>query len=209
MKKLILAIAAILVASVAHAQIGVVAGVASSQTNLEDAAANYKSVSQYHAGLTARIPFGIIGIQPSFVWNAKGTSVESVANDGFQFDTKTYYLELPVQLQLRLLKLGTTLSAMAVAEPFVGYAIDIKHKLDGEDLSNIISWDDLDRLDYGVGLGGSAVFFDHVQASVIWRWRMGRIADAGSSLNEEFQHIKDLISTTKSNELRVSIAYLF
>ena len=70
MKKLILSLLAVLALAVsANAQIGIVAGLTSSSTDVESAVANIKSVNQYHVGLSYRFKIGeVLAIQrPSFI----------------------------------------------------------------------------------------------------------------------------------------------
>ena len=68
MKKAIIAIAALFVALSANAQIGVVAGLTSSSTNVEAAVADIKNVNQYHVGITYKIGIGnMLAIQPALI----------------------------------------------------------------------------------------------------------------------------------------------
>ena len=66
MKKLIVIVASLLVAVSAHAQLGVVAGVTSSKTDLN--VENVKNATMYHVGLTYKMDLGIIAIQPSILY---------------------------------------------------------------------------------------------------------------------------------------------
>ena len=124
MKKFIVIVASLLIAVSAHAQFGVVAGITSSSSNLKDAVADVQTqnITQYHVGITYKLDLGLIAIQPSILYNMKGTKL-NVANIGATDDIeyKTGYIEVPVQLQAGL-NLGVA-RIYGFAEPFVGYAI--------------------------------------------------------------------------------------
>lgn len=96
MKKLILSLLAVLALAVsANAQIGIVAGLTSSSTDVESAVANVKSVNQYHVGLSYRFKLGeVLAIQPAIIYNVKGSSVETLdlGQLSSQIDLKTGFL---------------------------------------------------------------------------------------------------------------------
>ena len=78
MKKLIVIVASLLVAVSAHAQLGVVAGITSSKSDIKSAVADVqgKNITQYHVGLTYKLDLGLIAIQPSIIYNMKGTEFD-------------------------------------------------------------------------------------------------------------------------------------
>ena len=101
MKKAIIAIAALFIAfTSANAQFGVVAGLTSSSSNIEEAAESIKSVNMYHVGVTYKIGIGnMLAVQPALIYNVKGSRLDALAGvEDINF--KTGYLELPVQVQL-------------------------------------------------------------------------------------------------------------
>ena len=119
MKKLLVVIAALCIAASAHAQIGLMAGVTSSESNIKDAAANIGDVTQYHVGVALKLNLGLIAIQPSILYNIKGSTLTENVNaltgesTGTALDTgtktttnQTGYLEVPVQLQVGIPLLG-------------------------------------------------------------------------------------------------------
>ena len=107
MKKLILALSALLLAVSANAQLGIVAGVTSTKTNLDEAykdIAETMNVDQYHAGLVynLNLPLGL-SLQPGIIYNMKGQSLASNidalgAKHDVTINTKTGYLEVPVRV---------------------------------------------------------------------------------------------------------------
>ena len=56
MKKLFVVIATLLIAVSAHAQFGIVAGITSAKNNVEEATKDITNVTQYHVGITYKIP---------------------------------------------------------------------------------------------------------------------------------------------------------
>ena len=86
MKKLIVIVASLLIAVSAHAQLGVIAGITSAQTkfdNVDAALAEAQNATQYHVGLTFKLGLGnLLAIQPSVIYNVKGSKVRAVAGLG-------------------------------------------------------------------------------------------------------------------------------
>ena len=108
MKKFIVAIAALMFGVAANAQVGIIAGVTSTTTDIQAAQEQLKAgdITLYHIGLTSKFDLGAIAIQPSLIYNVKGTQLSEVRTAGgeelanYKADFKTGYLELPVQLQI-------------------------------------------------------------------------------------------------------------
>ena len=207
MKKILVIVASLLVAVSAHAQLGVVAGITSSQTNLEKAYADINNVTQYHAGIIYKLDLGIIAIQPGLIYNVKGARMDALKGSGLegltQMDYETGYLEIPVQVQA-----GVSLGLARVygfAEPFVGYALNNKVH------SNLLNdpqqtWDNMKtRLEYGVGLGVGVELIKHVQVAVKYFWNMGDMY--GKDIN--FGLIKGTIAEQKASGISASVALLF
>ena len=204
MKKFIVVIASLLVAVSAHAQFGIVAGVTSSKTNFKDAVADVKNITQYHVGVTYKLDLGLLAIQPSILYNMKGTKLDVAAADiaSAEIDYKTGYIEIPVQLQLGI-NLGLA-RIYGFAEPFIGYAISNAATLSGQDLK--ADWDNVkSRLEYGVGLGLGVELIKHVQVSAKYFWNMGDMY--GTSLS--FAGITKTIGEQKASGIAASVALLF
>lgn len=205
MKKIIVAIAALLLGLNAHAQLGVVAGVTSSKTDVKEAYADIQNVSQYHVGLTYKLGIGnLLAIQPSILYNMKGTKVGDIAGiKDVNVDYQTGYLEVPVQVQVGF-GIGPIARVYGFAEPFVGYAITNKVSLTGVDPKQ--TWDNVkNKLEYGVGLGAGVELLRHVQVSVKYFWNMGDVY--GKEIN--IGSIKQNIAESKCNGVAASVAILF
>ena len=204
MKKFIVIVASLLIAVSAHAQFGVVAGITSSKSNLKEAWADVKNITQYHVGLTYKLDLGLLAIQPSILYNMKGTKLDvASANVGAaELDYKTGYIEVPVQLQLGL-NLGVA-RIYGFAEPFIGYAITNSATLGGKDLK--ADWENVkNRLEYGVGLGAGVELIKHVQVSVKYFWNMGDMYGT----NISFAGITQTIGEQKASGIAASVALLF
>ena len=204
MKKFIVIVASLLVAVSAHAQFGVVAGITSTKSNLKEAWADVKNITQYHVGLTYKLDLGLLAIQPSILYNMKGTKLDvASANVGAaELDYKTGYIEVPVQLQLGL-NLGVA-RIYGFAEPFIGYAITNSATLGGTDLK--ANWENVkNRLEYGVGLGAGVELIKHVQVSVKYFWNMGDMYGT----NISFAGITKTIGEQKASGIAASVALLF
>ena len=204
MKKAIIAIAALFVALSANAQIGVVAGLTSSSTNVEAAVADIKNVNQYHVGITYKIGIGnMLAMQPALIYNMKGTQLGDIAGlDDVDVNYKTGYLELPVQVQLGF-GIGSIARVYGFAEPFVGYAITNQVQGLGDTVKN---WDNVkNRLEYGVGLGAGVELFRHLQVSVKYFWDLGDVYGADIT----FGDVTKDIATSKCSGIAASVAFLF
>ncbi len=204
MKKFIIIVASLLIAVSAHAQFGVVAGITSSKSNLNEAWADVKNITQYHVGLTYKLDLGLLAIQPSILYNMKGTKLDVASADvaAAELDYKTGYIEVPVQLQLGL-NLGVA-RIYGFAEPFIGYAITNSATLGGTDLK--ANWENVkNRLEYGVGLGAGVELIKHVQVSVKYFWNMGDMYGT----NISFAGITKTISEQKASGIAASVALLF
>lgn len=204
MKKAIIAIAALFVALSANAQIGIVAGLTSSSTNVEAAVADIKNVNQYHVGITYKIGIGnMLAIQPALIYNMKGTQLGDIAGlDDVDVNYKTGYLELPVQVQLGF-GIGSIARVYGFAEPFVGYAITNQVQGIGDTIKN---WDNVkNRFEYGVGLGAGVELFRHLQVSVKYFWNLGDVYGADIT----FGDVTKDIATSKCNGIAASVAILF
>jgi hypothetical protein len=207
MKKLIVIVASLLVAVSAHAQLGVIAGITSAQTkfdNVDAAIAEAQNATQYHVGLTYKLGLGnLLAIQPSIIYNVKGSKVSAVGGLG-DFDFKSGYLEVPVQLQVGV-GLGDLARVYAIAEPFVGMAIT-ETTVKGIVNDQKIEWDDFsDKLEYGFGVGAGVELIKHVQVCARYFWNMGGAKDAKVNVND----VKDIVTNKKANGVMASVVLLF
>ena len=207
MKKLIVIVASLLVAVSAHAQLGVIAGITSAQTkfdNVDAAIIEAQNATQYHVGVAYKLGLGnFIAIQPAIIYNVKGSKVSAVAGLS-DFDFKSGYLEVPVQLQVGM-GIGDLARVYAIAEPFVGMAIT-ETTIKGLASDQKIEWDDFaDKLEYGIGIGAGVELIKHVQVAARYFWNMGGAKDAKINVND----VKDIVTNKKANGVMASVVLLF
>lgn len=217
MKKLIIALVALFVAFNAQAQIGVVAGVTSSATNVKAAYADVDNITQYHVGAVYKIGIGnILAIQPGLVYNVKGTKFGDIGGLGgllgddndIDVNYKTGFLEVPVQIQAGM-GIGSIVRVYGFAEPFIGYAITNDITAEGlvdfalEDESK---WQNVkNKLEYGVSLGAGVEVLKHLQVSVKYFWNLGDLYGKEVTVGS----IKEDIGVQKCSGVAASVAFLF
>ena len=187
----------------AQVRFGVLGGFTSSSTKAENI--NTESVSLYHAGVAAqvRLPFNL-AVQPQLVYQVKGTAAASA-------DTKVGYVEVPVQIQW-----GPDLIVCrpyVLAEPFVGYALNVKATTDLASAQMVINdFKDLNlnRFEYGVGVGAGIEFW-RLQLSAKYFWNFGELAGEAKDLAGAISSaVYDAISSGKSfSGINVSLALFF
>ena len=207
MKKIIaivaVAAASLFLASKAHAQFGVIAGLTSSKINLSEAAGDVKNIALYHAGLTYKFDLGAgFAIQPSAIYQVKGANLSNI-KDTTGDQLKTGYVEIPLSIQW-----GPDLMAFrpyVFTEPFIGY--QIKNFSKGTSASDVGS-DIMNKLEYGFGLGGGLEIASHVQLSVQWFKNLGTIIndDKAQSVGDFWNKVKD---GKNFKGIKVSLAILF
>lgn len=204
MKRIIALLAALVIASSAYAQIGIVAGLTSSSSDMKTAWAEVKNINQYHLGLAFKMDLGLFAIQPEVVYNVKGQKLSDAT--GFKdINFKTGYLEVPVQLQAGV-RLGG-FRAFAFAEPFVGYAITNEVKVDKETIKGIAdNWENIkNRLEYGVSLGAGLDITRATQLSVKYFWNLGDLYGQDIKLGE----ITHTLQESKCSGIAVSLGLFF
>ena len=235
MKKFIVAIAALMFGVAANAQVGIIAGVTSTTTDIQAAQEQLKAgdITLYHIGLTSKFDLGAIAIQPSLIYNVKGTQLSEVRTAGgvelanYKADFKTGYLELPVQLQIGL-NLGG-FRPYVFAEPFVGFAITNEFTKNFEaagtasvtEESNATNqWENIgkdiqDRLEYGVGAGVGIDLLNSLQISVRYYWNMGELYNGeankfqGSTAGEVANGFLDTMKNQQCTGIMASVAFFF
>ena len=231
MKKLILAISALLLAVSANAQLGIVAGVTSTKTNLDEAykdIAETMNVDQYHAGLVynLNLPLGL-SLQPGIIYNMKGQSLASNidalgAKQDVTINTKTGYLEVPVRVAWGI-DLGL-FKPYVFAEPYLGYAIntettteikdaaaaEILNSTMGTQLESKNEWDARNRLEYGVGLGAGVRLLKFASLSVKYFWEFGNLYKEGEkSPNISTEQMVNAFKEQKASGIAASLTIYF
>ncbi|MBP5488836.1 MAG: PorT family protein [Bacteroidales bacterium] len=234
MKKLIAAAAALVLFAVsASAQLGIVAGLTSNSSDLKTAYSDIvenQSVTQYHAGLVLRLglPLGFY-VQPGLVYEMKGESLkDQIATEEVSINTKTGFLEVPVQAGWRL-DLGGV-APYVFLEPYVGYAITTETKTEAKNAASqaIIDgvatglglnlntdpddpnkWDGRNRLQYGVGVGGGILLLDKLAVSLKWYWDFGNLYNEDGQSSLSAQAMYEAAKNNKANGIALTATLFF
>lgn len=147
----------------------------------------------YHAGITAqfRIPAIGLAIQPDLLLARQQSEMTNTPENSITMD----YLTLPLNLQLGLDLL--LFKPYIVAAPYLSYALQKDGILIDAD------WKDLNRIDYGVGLG---VGFDFWKVQVVGKyvWGFGTLQEAGANPISGIS-----FSDAKREGFQVSLALFF
>lgn len=215
MKKVIFAVAALLAAVTAQAQIGITAGLTSSSTTLETALTDVQggNVNQYHVGISYKIGLGnLFAIQPAILYNVKGSNFNYSDVSSTQLDFKTGFVEVPVQLQLGF-GIGSLVRVYGFAEPFVGYAVTNEVTLQtalGAAADPQSTWDGIkNRLEYGMGIGAGVEILKHVQVGVKYFWTLSDLYGVENATADNILSGLGSLNMGNVNGIAASITLLF
>ena len=202
------AVVSVFFAATANAQFnyGVIGGATFSSAKSSDW--KLTKDTQYHVGATFKLslPLGF-AVQPSVMYQVKGTNVPSTTEDIASFDYSAGYLEVPVSIQW-----GPDLLIMRPyfeCVPFFGYALNNKYK-GSESVKN--NWTGLNRWEDGVGLGAGVEVW-HFQISARYNWNFGTLFDAKQEITDASSFaakMKDSIGDkSRFGGVTISLAVLF
>ena len=195
----------------AQHKFGVIGGATFSHANFREFSRG--TVAQYHAGITYRasLPLGF-SIQPSLIYQVKGAMT---ASDGVNANATIGYLELPVSFQwgpdLILFRPFLDVS------PFVGYALNNELAVTSpaaqrSSLGYTNKWDGVNRLEYGLGLGGGLEIWK-VQVVCRYNWNFGQLFDTSgkaAATADFFENAKESVFNEKNfGGVTLSVALLF
>lgn len=169
----------------------------------------------YHAGITYKfnLPFGF-AIQPHLLYNMKASTVQTAIQTGSSLSLNVGYAEFPVSFQW-----GPDLLLFRPfidVTPFVGYAVNNEFESKSALLNNITSWKNewggMNRLEYGLGLGGGLEIWK-LQIVARYNWNFGPLFNAEG----EMDSWSDIIDNAKTSVFEgnnfggvtVSVALLF
>jgi hypothetical protein len=147
----------------------------------------------YHFGMTfqTKVPFIGLGLQPEILFVRKG--VQNIDNpvNNFYLD----YLTLPLNVQLGIDLL--LFRPFVMVSPYISYAIG-----KGDMFSNA-AWDDINRFDYGYGLGVGLDIWK-LQITGKYNWGLGKLQGAKAS-DINGQNLKN----AKLEGFQLSVALMF
>ncbi|MBQ9653151.1 MAG: PorT family protein [Bacteroidales bacterium] len=218
MKKLF-ALIAVAMASVmvANAQIGIVAGIGSSTTtvNEEDILSNLNGVSDYHLGVALKLPLPLgFAIQPELTYQIKGADLGAIVNEGaetsvdeFNFKSGVAQLDLGIQWGIDLV----AFRPFIFGKPFIGYVIN-------EDFAKNISEDTektlkeaQNKLQYGFSVGAGIDLLEHFQLSVAFFKNLGNLFNENGEVNASTDDVDTSKLTDLSNYggIKVTLGFFF
>lgn len=190
---------------------GILAG--ASFTGVRDVSRD--NVAGYHAGITYkfRLPVGF-AIQPSVLYHMKGSMVEDALSGNGRLDMRVGYLEVPVSFQW-----GPDLVLFRPyldVTPFVGYGLNNKltaqvAQTGGEQVVKN-SWDNLSRLEYGLGTGIGLELW-RLQIVGRYNWNFGNLFNPSGELvsgEEVVDALKNSVLQGKNmSGFTISVALMF
>lgn len=178
---------------VANAQIGIVAGVTSSTTeiNSENIEANMEGINQYHIGVALKLPLPLgFAIQPELLYQIKGADLKETYDalgtgkeiETSSWNTKSGFAELGIGVQW-----GLDLVAFrpfVFAKPFVGYQVSGEGEYSGagdilKEGTDQYLEDAKNKLEYGYSIGLGLELLEHFQLSFEFFNNLGQMFDEG------------------------------
>lgn len=161
---------------------GVKAGI-----NFSDPKANVKTNLGYQAGIAVQCDLPLwFSIQPELLFHVKGGQADmgrNASNRAFGLG----YLEIPVNIQWGPRFSDDRFRVFVQGSPFIGYAISKDMK---DDRGNSYDWKNVNRFEYGVGVGLGIQLWRHFQITGQYNWSLGDLVNSGFA-EEEFKRIFD------------------
>lgn len=141
-----------------------------------------ESTTGYHAGITYKfgLPSGF-SIQPSLLYHMKASESDA---GSYEVDMKVGYVELPVSFQWGpdLLVFRPFLDV----SPFIGYGLS--QDFEGKKFSDVgdtivrDSWKSVNRLEYGLGVGGGIEVWK-LQLVCRYNWNFGSLVNQDGNVD--------------------------
>jgi hypothetical protein len=162
--RLLLIMVFVFTAAIAHSQIGIRAGVNIATLNYDpdDFSDDVSSIIGLNIGLLMELPVtDRISLQPEIHFIQKGAKEEFDDFFGSGKITTTFnYLELAVMGKFNLLDIGNDGGLYLGLTPHLGYALSGETKFEENGFSDTedIDFDEVSRIDFGIGFGAGATF---------------------------------------------------
>lgn len=123
--------------------------------------------SGYHFGVTylVKVPFMGLAVQPDLLFVRKRSENLATPPQSLYVD----YLTLPLNIQFGL--------DLLLFRPFIMVSPYLSYAVAKGDLLSATAWRDLDRLDYGYGIGGGIDLWK-LQISGKYIWGLGKLQEA-------------------------------
>lgn len=170
---------------------------------------NIEQTTGYHAGITYKfgLPSGF-SIQPSLLYHMKSSASDAGA---YEIDMNIGYLELPLSFQWGpdLLVFRPFLDV----SPFIGYGLSYElegRNWDSDDRGYTLvqdSWKTVNRLEYGLGLGGGIEIWK-LQLICRYNWNFGPLLNQDGKVDIS-NALKKGLGDNNFGGVTLSLALLF
>ena len=159
---------------------------------------NVKARTCYHFGVMykAKLPLGF-ALQPELLYINKNSRMEfgeQNSKDYLSQDAKLHYLQLPVGVQWGV--------DLVLFRPYLQFTPYIGYAISKGGIYNKVSWDDLNRFEYGFGLGAGIEVWK-IQLSGRYSWDLGKVS------NFEWPKLRKEVKREKNRGFELSIGFLF
>lgn len=159
---------------------------------------NVKARTGYHFGVMykAKLPLGF-ALQPELLYINKNSRMEfgeQNSKDYLSQDAKLHYLQLPVGVQWGI--------DLVLFRPYLQFTPYIGYAISKGGIYNKVSWDDLNRFEYGFGLGAGIEVWK-IQLSGRYSWDLGKVS------NFEWPKLRKEVKREKNRGFELSIGFLF
>lgn len=159
---------------------------------------NVKARTGYHFGVMykAKFPLGF-ALQPELLYINKNSRMEfgeQNSKDYLSQDAKLHYFQLPVGVQWGV--------DLVLFRPYLQFTPYIGYAISKGGIYNKVSWDDLNRFEYGFGLGAGIEVWK-IQLSGRYSWDLGKVS------NFEWPKLRKEVKREKNRGFELSIGFLF
>ncbi len=159
---------------------------------------NVKARTGYHFGVMykAKLPLGF-ALQPELLYINKNSRMEfgeQNSKDYLSQDAKLHNLQLPVGVQWGV--------DLVLFRPYLQFTPYIGYAISKGGIYNKVSWDDLNRFEYGFGLGAGIEVWK-IQLSGRYSWDLGKVS------NFEWPKLRKEVKREKNRGFELSVGFLF
>ncbi len=133
---------------------------------------SWETQTGFHAGLGGQFRFPRIGlsVQPEILYSRMRTDMTGTLTQN-SYGLRIDYIDVPLNVQWGI--------NILFLRPYVFAAPYVRYALSKGDLLEHVTWDNLNRLDYGFGIGLGVEIWK-LQVSGKYNWSFGKLAKEGS-----------------------------
>ena len=158
---------------------------------------NVKARTGYHFGVMykAKLPLGF-ALQPELLYINKNSRMEfgeHNSKDYLSQDARLHYFQLPVGVQWGI--------DLVLFRPYLQFTPYIGYAISKGGIYNKVRWDDLNRFEYGFGLGAGIEVWK-IQLSGRYSWDLGKVS------NFEWPKLQKEVKREKNRGVKILIPRL-